>query len=976
MNSIGCFIFVILFLIPTVSRAIPEYNLSVEADIQNSKIIGTAEIIPDDNREFIFNTENLNILEIKPESSPSNKTGEIIIHGRKNEPIRIKYEGVFKNSSSSNIIDKEGVFLTDNWYPSLDVLCIYNLTARFPEGFEAVSEAEDIRKNYENEHVTFNFNFPYPLEHMHLIASDQFIATKEKYKGVYIYSYFFKEDNYLSKNYIRYTKKYIDLYEGLIGKFPYKRFAIVENLLPTGYSMPTFTLLGQSVVRLPFIVETSLGHEILHQWFGNYVYINFERGNWAEGLTTYLADHFYEELKGRGWEYRKNILIDYYSYVKPEKDFSLMKFQERFDNLSSAIGYGKSTFLFHLLNNKVGQKNFYISLKDFINENRFKRASWDDVEKAFEKNYKGDLSWFFEQWSNRKGLPELEVKNTNLKVHNGKFHLTFDILQKADIYRLSIRVSIYYSNNHKTQQLLKVSKEKEGFTFYLEDEPLKIIVDENYDIPRKLSKSELPPVISRLLGEETIVLVLPENKQDKYESLVSSFKEKKVTVKKPEELRYEDIKSNSLIVFDKENPLISRLYGELPIHNGGFSVAVKENPWNNEKVVIVLHGESKDEVELTYGKMFHYGKYSTLAFQNGNNIYKYIAESEKGIVVEIREPTKAIYIPSITNLEKIIEDIKNKKVIYIGEHHDQFAHHINQLNIIKELSKLNKKLAIGMEMFQSPFQKEIDDYINGKIDERQFLQKTEYFKRWGLDYNLYKPIIEFAKENKIPIVALNIDREFVSKVSKSGIDSLIEKEKKLLPSEMDFSDRDYKERLREVFNGHPDSRRVNFDFFFQSQIIWDEAMAESINRFLSDNRNYQIVVLAGSGHLMYGSGIPKRAFRRNGYEYSIILNDEDIDKNIGDYVLYPEKLEGTMSPKLGVILSDEGGKIIISKFTEESLGKNAGLEKGDVILSFDGYPIKSIEDLKIALFYKEKGSIAEIKILRDSSKEQTVEIRF
>jgi hypothetical protein len=101
--------------------------------------------------------------------------------------------------------------------------------------------------------------------------------------------------------------------ETLIGGFPYKRFAIVENPLPTGYSMPTFTPLGQSIINLLFIVETSLDHEILHQWFWNYVYINFDKGNWAEGLTTYLADHLYEELKGSGWQYRKNTLIGYQS---------------------------------------------------------------------------------------------------------------------------------------------------------------------------------------------------------------------------------------------------------------------------------------------------------------------------------------------------------------------------------------------------------------------------------------------------------------------------------------------------------------------------------------------------------------------------------------------------------------------------------------------------------------------------------------
>ena len=87
--------------------------------------------------------------------------------------------------------------------------------------------------------------------------------------------------------------------------------------------MPTFTLLGRNVVKLPFIVRTSLGHEILHQWFGNSVYIDSNKGNWAEGLTTYLADHFYADQSGEGVDYRKQILIDYQSYVNIDNVFPL-----------------------------------------------------------------------------------------------------------------------------------------------------------------------------------------------------------------------------------------------------------------------------------------------------------------------------------------------------------------------------------------------------------------------------------------------------------------------------------------------------------------------------------------------------------------------------------------------------------------------------------------------------------------------------
>ena len=173
-----------------------------------------------------------------------------------------------------------------------------------------------------------------------------------------------------------------------------------------------------------------------------------------------------------------------------------------------------------------------------------------------------------------------------------------------------------------------------------------------------------------------------------------------------------------------------------------------------------------------------------------------------------------------------------------------------------------------MEMFQRPFQKDVDEYIQGAIDERTFLRRTEYFKRWVFDYNLYKPILDFARENKIPVVALNQRKEITDKVSRSGLDSLTEEERKDVPQQMDFSDSGYRDRLETVFSQHKARSGKDFDFFYQAQVLWDETMAMSVDEFLRKNPDYRMVVIAGGGHVAYGSGIPKRAFRRNSFPTS------------------------------------------------------------------------------------------------------------
>ncbi len=357
-----------------------------------------------------------------------------------------------------------------------------------------------------------------------------------------------------------------------------------------------------------------------------------------------------------------------------------------------------------------------------------------------------------------------------------------------------------------------------------------------------------------------------------------------------------------------------------------------------------------------------------LVIDDAQGINRKLTEQElagftKGIHIELRKAPKIIEPKKILTLIDVIEAVSDKKIIYIGEYHDKFSHHYLQKRFIEALHEKNKKIAIGMEMFQRPFQSVLDDYINGRIEEREFLKKTEYFKRWGFDYNLYKPILDMAREKTIPVIALNIRREIIEKVSRSGIESLTDEEKKEIPEEIDFSDYRYRERLREVFKEH---RRPegNFEYFYQSQLLWDETMANSIDEFLKKHPDYQMIVLAGGGHLAYGSGIPKRAFRRNQAEYAIILIDAELDTDIADFAIYPEPLEGIIAPKLMVNLKEEGGHLIITDIPEDSISKKAGLKKGDIIVKIDDFPVTTVEDLRIHLFYKKPGDSVKVTVMR------------
>ncbi len=328
------------------------------------------------------------------------------------------------------------------------------------------------------------------------------------------------------------------------------------------------------------------------------------------------------------------------------------------------------------------------------------------------------------------------------------------------------------------------------------------------------------------------------------------------------------------------------------------------------------------------------------------------------------EEALAVEISTLKTFAEVMERVRDKKIIYVGENHDRFSHHVMELEVIKDLHGKGKKIAIGMEMFQRPFQKALDDYIEGKIDEREFLKNTQYFKRWGLDYHLYRSILQFARSEKIPVVALNMTQEIVDKVFKEGLDSLSEEEKKKVPSPMDFSDDAYKERLQKVFQEHQDFSAKNFGLFYQAQILWDETMAASVDEFLKAHPTDQMVVLAGNGHLAYGSGIPRRTARRNGYPYAILLNESNLEKDVADYVLFPRAVPGVTSPKLMVLLKEKKGKVEIAGFPPASVSEKAGVRVGDILLSINQAPVQTIEDLKIDLLFKKHGEKVGLRILR------------
>ena len=330
------------------------------------------------------------------------------------------------------------------------------------------------------------------------------------------------------------------------------------------------------------------------------------------------------------------------------------------------------------------------------------------------------------------------------------------------------------------------------------------------------------------------------------------------------------------------------------------------------------------------------------------------------------ESSPALDLNAFSTLEEIIPELAKKRVVFIGEQHARYDHHLTQLEIIRRLHALHPQLAIGMEMFQQPFQAHLDDYVAGKIDEQTLLRSTEYYRRWRMDYRNYQPILRFAREHGLPVIALNVPTELTRKVADVGLDGLDEASRLQLPDDIGPTDEDYRQRLSEIFEQHPNDRKHSFEHFLEAQLLWDEGMAGRAAAYLRAHPDDYLVVLAGNQHVAWGSAIPQRLQRRTPVTMASVLNSWDgpIGPGLADYLLLPG--ERTLPPagKLGVLLSDDEEQVTIDTCTEQGACAEAGLKAGDRITAIDEHTINDITDLHLALWDKRPGDSISIEVVR------------
>ena len=391
------------------------------------------------------------------------------------------------------------------WYPQPAPLFVYRVTVSVPGAQRAVVpgrlESEVLPAGGSGRYQA-RFEFSHPATGIDLMAGPWIIREKilprANGEPLRLRTYFPRELDAiagLADNYLDDSGRYLELYGEAIGAYPFTEFSVVASPLPTGFGMPTLTYMGADVLKLPFIRATSLGHEVLHNWWGNGVYVDYRTGNWSEGLTTFMADYAYKERESgeAAREMRLRWLRDF-AAVPAGDDQSLISFRSRTHGSAAAVGYGKSAMLFVMLRDAIGEEAFRRGIRAFWEQYRFRTASWSDLQAVFEKAAGRSLAPFFGQWLNRRGGPAVRIASARAKADDGRVRLTLTVEQSAPAYTLRLPLEIVFPGRAETRWI-DVRRTREVITVDVDALPEGVRLDPDLRVWRVLDREQLPPIL-------------------------------------------------------------------------------------------------------------------------------------------------------------------------------------------------------------------------------------------------------------------------------------------------------------------------------------------------------------------------------------------------------------------------------------------------------------------------------------------------
>ena len=302
-------------------------------------------------------------------------------------------------------------------------------------------------------------------------------------------------------------------------------------------------------------------------------------------------------------------------------------------------------------------------------------------------------------------------------------------------------------------------------------------------------------------------------------------------------------------------------------------------------------------------------------------------------------------------LENLIERLRSRDVVFIGEYHQHSEQHRNQLSLIKGLWSFSPDLVIGLEVFPRPKQGLLDQWVRGDMAPEAFRERVlkEVLNLETLE--VYFPLFQWARKHRVPILALNAPRAVSAHVARNGLDGLAPEQRQGIARDIQVGPEVYKKRVLEALKKH--AHTSGLDYFFTAQVVWDETMAETVADYLNSpqGRGRRAVVICGNEHVFRGYGVPDRVRRRLGRSQAVVLcpvigGGDTFSPEDADYIWLTEPAPERKRRRLGVTLkTDDDGGVVVRSVQPGSEAERVGLSPGDALITLDGRAVKSFMDL-------------------------------
>jgi len=339
---------------------------------------------------------------------------------------------------------------------------------------------------------------------------------------------------------------------------------------------------------------------------------------------------------------------------------------------------------------------------------------------------------------------------------------------------------------------------------------------------------------------------------------------------------------------------------------------------------------------------------------------------------------------------RMIQEMKPARLVYVGETHNSLPVHELQARVLEALYEQDRSLCLGVEMFPVTFQDVLTKWSLGIMSEEDFVREAQWYVNWNFNFAFYRRVFLFAKENRIPIVALNAPREIITKVRMSGWEALTDAEKAIVP-QLDLAHPEHRQLIRAVFEGMdiPAQMRgagldMMFEGLYRAQSAWDHVMGTNAAKGAA-REGRKMVVLIGSGHVIYGLGANLRGFQASRLPFKTVVSvfipagkaSFQVTRSLGDYVLGIPEESRPAYPSVGLSFKKVKGleNLFLEAKPQDGVARGQDFEKGDIILDVDGKACGDTNELRTYLAKFPWDGEAKFRILRAGA-EKAVTLKF